>query len=118
MRIFQAMGALASSDSGASIQNKLGIAAPSLTPEELLHQQKVCWLFLIFKKNSSINKSKLPPKLFFWKTLCQVEANVSNPTEISLWESPQNFEHWETSWFKPLGGSQLCVKTHSRASSS
>ena len=41
MRIFQAMGALASSDSGASIQNKLGIAAPSLTPEELLHQQKV-----------------------------------------------------------------------------
>ena len=64
MRIFQAMGALASSDSGASIQNKLGIAAPSLTPEELLHQQKVCWLFLIFKKISSINKSKLPPKLF------------------------------------------------------
>ena len=40
------MGALASTDgSGGSslIQNKVGIAAPTLTPEELLHQQKVAF---------------------------------------------------------------------------
>ena len=47
--IFQAMGALASSDSGgSSIQNKLGIAATTLSPEELLHQQKVFTRFLEF----------------------------------------------------------------------
>ena len=44
----QAMGALSSSDSGISssnIQNKIGLPAPisqtTLSPEELLHQQKV-----------------------------------------------------------------------------
>ena len=58
----QAMGALASTDGSSSIQNKVGIAAPigqqpTLTPEEMLHQQKVFFLLSNFHKADPKPKS-------------------------------------------------------------
>ena len=70
------MGALSSSDSGISssnIQNKIGLPAPisqtTLSPEELLHQQKVFLLeyfgitkIIITLKPPNIHKI-IPPRL-------------------------------------------------------
>ena len=91
------MGALASSDSGgSSIQNKLGIAATTLSPEELLHQQKVFTrfeAFFVILTSCEIpfpNTRKLPHTLYAKDNLKpQVEAYVSKltPEQVKLQQS-------------------------------